>query len=357
MTAVLVASCGGSDASTDTDAGSGEGTAAATFTQFNELTGQARTDALVKAAEEEGTVVFYTASSGMQPVIDAFEDTYDINVELFVGQSDTVAQRIVQEYQAGVYGVDVFDDTEAFGIANQGLAFDYVNPALTDPLPGFDPELQVVPSRLSVYTAAWNTNLVSDDEIPDTLEGFTDPKWEGRLSMDPTNWLWFTGVRNYYVNEEGWTDEQVDEMIRKIAANSVFHERASVQAQLLLAGEFAVSLSVYPQNILREYDKDPNAPITWRKEDGSYVTPLVLEPNGAILMKNAPHPAAAMLFLDFLVSEGQVVLSQSDHTPTALAVPNGPLEGIPTEDLHPVDMEAYTNNADEWAERFDSLTK
>ena len=77
--AVLLAACGVSS-SDDPEPGAlgggddSPGTAAAAFDKFNGMTGKARTDALVKAAEEEGTVVFYTASSGMEPVIEAFEE-------------------------------------------------------------------------------------------------------------------------------------------------------------------------------------------------------------------------------------------------------------------------------------------
>ncbi len=356
---LLVAACGDdgntggeSDASgPDDDAGS----AAEVFDRFNAMSGQERHDALIAAAQEEGSLVFYTASSGMDPVIEAFEDEYDITVDLYSGQSDTVLQRILQEYEAGFHGVDVFDDSEAFSVAQQGLTYEYINPDLTDEIPGYDPDSHVAATRLSVYTQGWNTDLISEDEIPEKLDGFTDPKFDGRLSIDPRDWVWYTGVMDYYVEEEGWTEEEVDDMIATLASYSTYNAGHTVQAQLLLAGEFPVSLSVYTQSVDREIEKAPDAPITWRKSDGSYVKPLIFQPQGATLMKNAPHPAAAMLFVDFLLTKGQELLALEDRTPTGIPQPGGPLEGLPTEDLHEVDFQKFTAERDEWTNRFDEL--
>lgn len=352
---LVLTSCGSSESAESGAADDGPGTAAAVLEQFNTMTGQERTDALVKAAQEEGTVVFYTASSGMDPVIEAFEDKYDITVELYSGQSDTVLQRILQEYGAGFYGADVLDDSESFSISEQGMTTPYVNAELTDALPGYQAETNVVPTRLSVYTQGWNTNLVNEDELPDSLDGFTDPKWKGKLSMDPRDWIWYTGVMDYYTGEKGWTEEQVDDMIRTLASYSVFNAGHTVQAQLLLAGEYPVSLSVYTQSIDRLLEKDPAAPVAWRKSDGSFIEPLIFQAQGATILKNAPHPAAAMLFVDFLAGEGQEILASEDRTPTALQVPGGPLEGIPTDQLHAVDPEKFTTGRQEWTERFEGL--
>lgn len=353
---LVLTSCGsGGTGESGGAADSGPGTAAETLDKFNALSGQERTDELVEAAKEEGTVVFYTAASGMDPVIAAFEDKYDINVELYAGQADTVLQRILQEYGAGFYGADVLDDSESFSISEQGMTAEYVNPELTDQIPGYDPETHVAGTRLSVYTQGWNTNLVDESELPATLDGFTDPKWKGKLSIDPRDWIWYTGVMDYYTTQKGWSEDQVDDMIRTLASYSTFNAGHTVQAQLLLAGEYPVSLSVYTQSIDRLLEQDPNAPVAWRKSDGSFIEPLIFQTQGATILKNAPHPAAAMLFVDFLLTEGQDILANDDRTPTAIPLPGGPLDGIPQEKLIPTDPEKFTAGREEWTKRFDAV--
>jgi iron(III) transport system substrate-binding protein len=111
---------------------------------------------------------------------------------------------------------------------------------------------------------------------------------------------------------------------------------------------------VYTQSVDRELEKEATAPIAWRKADGSWVKPLVFFPQGATLMKNAPHPAAAMLFTDFLLTEGQRLLALADRTPTAIAQVGGPLEGIPNDALYQVDFDKFYDR-ENWATRFDEL--
>lgn len=355
-TGLLAAACGsGSEGTTAT--GAEAGSAAETFDKFNAMSGQQRHDALVKAAEKEGTVVIYTASSGMDPVIAAFEKKYDINVKLYASQSDNVMQRLTQEYEAGTHNVDVLEDAESYTAAAQGMTHKYVNPKLTPDVPGYDPESQVAPTRLSVYTQAWNTNMISEDEIPDTLDGFTDPKWKGRLSLDPRDWIWYTGVRDYYMQEKGWTEQEVDEMMATLASYSTYTEGHTTNAEFLLAGEFPATLSVYTQSVDRELQRAADAPITWRKSDGSFIKPLVYQPQGAALMKNAPHPAAAMLFVDFMLGQGQKILSREDRTPTAIPQPGGPLEGIPSKHLYRADPKKFIEEREEWTQHYDEILR
>lgn len=376
--AVLAAACGGgsaddgdatadgdgaTEAGTDTgedDAGDADeerGTAADVFDEFNAMSGQERHDRLVELAQEEGTVNFYTAGSGWEPVLEEFTDRYDIEVDLYRGQADTVLQRIFQEYDAGFYGVDVYDDAEAFQVAEAGLTYEYVNDELTADLPSYDPDTHVAPTRLSVYVQGWNPTMVDESELPDTLDGFTDPAWDGRLGLDPRDWIWYVGVLRYYVDELGWTEEEVDEMMSTLAGYSAHHPGHTNQAQLLLAGEFAASLTLYTQSVDRELEDVAEAPIAWRRADGSYIEPLIFFPQGAALMKNAPHPHAALLFKDFLISDGAQMLAEIDRTPSGINFPGGPLDGVPNEDLHQVDLDVYLNERDEWASRWDELIR
>lgn len=380
--ALLLAACGGGDAPEAAPAGDGptetdgdtdgastddpgtidepldddRGSAADVYDEFNAMTGQERHDLLVERAQEEGSVVFYTAGSGWDPVIAEFEDRYDIDVDVYRGNADTVLQRIFQEYQAGFHGVDVYDDSEAFQVAQAGMTYEYVNDELTADLPGFDSATHVAPTRLSVYVQGWNPTLVDESELPDTLDGFTDPKWEGRLGLDPRDWVWYIGLMEYYT-AEGWTEDEVDEMISTLASYSAHHPGHTTQAQLLMAGEFDASLTIYTQSADRELVRDENAPIAWRKSDGSYIKPLIYQAQGSALMKNAPHPHAALLFKDFLISDGAQMLAEVDRTPSGINFAGGPLDGVPNEDLHEVDNDKYLNERDIWTTRWDELLR
>jgi iron(III) transport system substrate-binding protein len=75
-----------------------------------------------------------------------------------------------------------------------------------------------------------------------------------------------------------------------------------VQGELLSAGQFAVTVSSYSHTI--DKAAADGAPVAWRPVATS---PIVIRPNGIGLMKDAAHPAAAMLFVDFELTGGQKI--------------------------------------------------
>lgn len=342
--------------STTTGAVSERGTAADVFDQFNEMSGQERHDALVAAAEEEGAVVFYTTAPGWSPVVDAFEETYDVEVELYQGRSDTILQRVTQEYEAGFYGVDVFEDEAAAILSLEvGITYPYINDELTSQIPGYDPALGLIPMRIAAPTIAWNSNLVDESEIPATIDGFADPRWEGQLMMDDGGWPWYTAIHDYLVGE-GWTEDEVQEFFETLVSYSASTGNSIAMTELMIAEENPVGMAVLSQVVDR--NAAVGAPITWRKSDGSFVEPLVIQPEGGVLMKNAPHPAAGLLLMDFILAEGQRILQEAGtHVPTAIPQPGGPLEGIPDDAFQPVDNTKFYDEREEWSTRWDELVR
>ena len=77
--------------------------------------------------------------------------------------------------------------------------------------------------------------------------------------------------------------------------------------QLLSAGEFAVAPDQYQYQV--KDAQDDGAPI----KNEPFVEPVFPRPQGMALMKTAKHPAAAVLFADWLVGPGQEVLLESNQ--------------------------------------------
>jgi iron(III) transport system substrate-binding protein len=84
--------------------------------------------------------------------------------------------------------------------------------------------------------------------------------------------------------------------------------------QLIAAGELEVGLTAYQHGVAPF--KKRNAPIEWAP-----VEPVIARPQGLGIARNAPHPHAALLFADFLLSpEGQALLVEMGRTPVSRAV-------------------------------------
>jgi iron(III) transport system substrate-binding protein len=82
-------------------------------------------------------------------------------------------------------------------------------------------------------------------------------------------------------------------------------------SQLIAAGEVQVGLTAYSGNV--DSLKSKGGPIDW-----AAVEPIVGRPQAVGLARNAPHPNAALLFADFILSpDGQKLLNDLDRVPAS----------------------------------------
>jgi iron(III) transport system substrate-binding protein len=349
---VVLTACGsGSPAPAGGDAKKVDSHAKEVFDQFNGLSGQERTDKLVKAAEEEGELSIYTSNQDIQDIVDAFSDKYDIDVNVYRGNSESVLQRVLQESKAGFAGVDLVETNsgELNILGKEGLFYPY-DGELRDAVRPEGQKEWWTADRFNAFVVGWNTDDVKPEAAPKSLEDFADPSWKGRVSMEVGDVDWFSAMYKYYL-EQGKTEAQVDEMFNAIAANSKIVKGHTVQGELLSAGQFSAGASLYSHTLDKGADK--GQPVTWRPEGGTPVQPVVIRPNGAGLVATAKHPAAAVLFMDFLLSDGQQNIADAFRIGS---VPNedDPLAGLT---IVEVDEDEMLNNAKVWDEKYAALVQ
>jgi iron(III) transport system substrate-binding protein len=100
-------------------------------------------------------------------------------------------------------------------------------------------------------------------------------------------------------------------------------------AKLLVAGDFPLAL-VHANEI--EKEKQAGAPVEWVRT----LDPVVTSPSQVGISGRAPHPAAARLLVDFLLSkEGQALIQQRGRVPARTDLDAGPAAA--TAKLHYVD--------------------
>jgi iron(III) transport system substrate-binding protein len=262
-----------------------------------------------KALAEGGTLAFYStlAQVNAEKILPAFEQRFPgVNVEHIDATSDKLVARIVAESRGGRVLADVLQvpmDTVA-QINGRGLLLQAVPPE-SDAYP---PDLRGpywVASDLQFIIAAWNTNLTRPDEAPKQFEDFGDPKWRGRLIAEPRDVELLAGLalRKY------GNDDQAVEVIRKIAANNVeFHNGHSELAELLVAGQAAACVTCYSHHYPTRIRR--GAPVDYNLNEGIGLV------NGTSVLKDAPHPHTAMLWMRWVISEeGQQAYAEGGRTP------------------------------------------
>ena len=276
--------------------------------------GPDREKRLIEKAKLEGALTIYTslAPTEARPMVEAFEKKYGIKVELWRAISERVIQRTVSEARAGRHTVDVVatNGPEMELLSREKILTPYFTPHAADLPPAGIPKHRLwLPDRLQFFVVGFNTNLVKREELPKTLAGFTDPKWKGKLGIEAGDAEWMATLFTK------WGEKEAMAFFRKLSEMRPEVRKGHVLlAQLVAAGEIPVGLTIYSANA--ETLKRKGAPIDWAPIEA------VARPQGLGISRNAPHPAAALLYADFVLSaeEGQKLYESMGRPPVNLKV-------------------------------------
>jgi iron(III) transport system substrate-binding protein len=300
--------------------------------------GPDREKRLIEQAKKEGTVSLYTslAPTESQPMAEAFEKKYGIKVELWRSQSERVVQRVVSEAKAGRNTVDVIatNGPEMESLAREKVLTTYFTPHAADLPPASIPRHRLwMPDRLQFFVVGYNTNLVKREDLPKSLKGFTDPKWKGKLAIEAGDAEWMATLVRKWGEPEGMA------FFRKLSEmRPDVRKGHPLLAQLVSAGEIAVCLTAYSANV--ETLKRKGAPIDYAPIDA------IARPQGIGIAKSAPHPAAALLFADFVLSaeDGQRLYESMGRPPV-----NRKIKSKLTDfDYIYLDVVTVVDEADKW---------
>ena len=300
---------------------------------------------LAKAARAEGTLSLYTsmqlADSG--PLTEAFEKKYGVKVRLWRASGEKVAQRVITEARGGRHDVDVVetDGAQMEILHRERRLVPFYSPSTADiPASLIPAHGAYVPTRLSLYVMAFNTAKVPAAQAPSTYEELLQPKWAGRFAVEGADVAWFAAVAKAMGEAEGLA------FFRKLAtAKPGVRSGHTLMAELVAAGEIDIALDAHVQGVARL--KDKGAPIEWRA-----LQPAFGQPSSVGIAVRAPHPHAAMLFADFILSrQGQEIIKARNRVPSNAAV-DSPLNKFPYRLIDPAIM---LDEWDRWSRLFSEM--
>jgi iron(III) transport system substrate-binding protein len=276
--------------------------------------GPDREQRLVQGARKEGALVVYTslATSESVPLTQAFEKKYGVKVELWRSLSDQVVRRALNEARARRHVVDVVETNapELEALARERVTARFASPYIADiPAWGVPAHGMWVSDRVDFFVVAFNTAKVRRGDLPATYEGFLDPKWNGRIGLEATDQEWLAGLAKH------WGEKRALEFFRRLVAMKPDVRKGHVLlSEMVVAGEVPVSLTNYASNA--DSMKRREKPIDWKP-----VEPVIGRPQALGLAAAAPHPNAALLFADFLLSpEGQQLFNSMGRFPASRKV-------------------------------------
>ena len=263
---------------------------------------------LYEGAKKEGIVTWYTSLTG-GPNTDmpkVFNAKYPgVSVEVYRGDSDALISRVLQESQAKRYILDTIETT--FPILKVMQEYKLLQPYYSAHLTAYAEETQEKADKGLVYWAtdresyislAYNTNAIQGPAIPKSFDDLLKPELKGKIGFTTTD----TGSRVV----AAMLASKGPEFVQKLKAQQISLHPVSGRAilDLVVSGELGVSPTTFLSHSRVSVAK--GAPIKW--------VPMELVPTnagGVGLSNTAPHPHAALLFGDFLLSpEGQKFLSK-----------------------------------------------
>jgi len=292
----------------------------AVYAQLEGLEGDEREARLVELAQaEEGELSLYTAMTldDANPLIDEFESMYDLSVSIYRAVADTVAARYSQEVAAGFPGADLIGMNAAplIGLDNDGLLLPLNTPTTANLTESrvFD---NWASTWLNVYTAAWNTDLVSPDRAPSSWEEVL--AFDGVAAWEPRDWDWMgTLVLDHFMAEKGMTEEEAIDLFRQGAQDVQAINGHTAMLEFLAAGELEMVASAYLDTVTQFMGN--GVPLEWQPA----VEPLIALPDGIAITQNTQRPASALLFIDFMMTRGQEVLVEVGRIPASPNVEGG----------------------------------
>lgn len=282
-------------------------------------------------AKPEGRIVFYTSwgPSDADYVVKAFERKYPLKVESVRASSEKTLNRLLSEQRAGKFLGDVVAISGIqSGILKEKSALDRYQSkeSVNFPAEWRDPDGYGVGLHQTLYVIGYNTKLVSAEAAPKSYEDLLQPRWKGQLGWDSEEYYLFGALIKARGKDKGF------EFWRRLAEQQIsFRKGYTLITELVSAGEFPVAVSLY-QHRVDEY-QEKGAPIQWLAPN-----PLVGgDPNRISLLKNAPRPNAAKVFIDFMLSaDGQKLLQDKGRSPgrAGMSAKNPRLKGAKTFTLH-----------------------
>jgi ABC-type Fe3+ transport system substrate-binding protein len=275
---------------------------------------RAADSALYEAAKKDGEVVWYTSlivNQAVRPLVEAFTKKYPgVEVKYARGDSGPNAIKVINEARAGRVEGDVFDGIATTPPLLKAGLVERFTPSEVDKYP---PALRDAEGRwnaLVVYflTPGVNTQLVGTDEIR-TAQDLLNPKWLGKIawSTEPSSGapVYVGAVLQSMGEDKGMA------FLRALAKQDMVNVDATNRAILdqVILGQYAIALSIFNHHAVLSAKK--GAPVAWLK-----VEPIPSPFHCIGLVKNAPHPNAGKLLIDFLLSEeGQRTFADVEYLP------------------------------------------
>ncbi|HEY6865366.1 MAG TPA: extracellular solute-binding protein [Burkholderiales bacterium] len=277
----------------------------------------------IDAARNERAVVWYTAmtTTDAEPLRDALQARYPfLQLTILRQPGEKIRTRILTEARAGKHLWDVvsFNHLDMDALDREELLAAYASPETRSGFPpgAVDPRGRWAAIYVRQFVIGYNLRAVPPGQAPRSWQDLLEPRWKGKFAMDEDDSEWYAAMLDYLGRERGTA------FMQALARQQPQLRRGhSLLSKLLVAGDFPLAL-VHAAEV--EGEKKTGAPVDWVRS----LDPIITSPSQVAVAAGAPHPNAARLLVDLLLSvEGQTIIRSRGRVPARTDLPGaGPDE-------------------------------
>ena len=301
-------------------------------------------------AKKEGSVNLYANITGIEPLIDAFSKSSGLKAIYTRVSTAKYVSTVLTEHMAGKLQADLLQGPLPVLqiLKEKGVIADYKSPLAAGYPEWALKEEGIVQFAIEYVAPIYNKELVKQDDIPKTYADLADKKWKDKIVMpDPashaTTISWLVGLKEakIFASDEEWMA-----FLKGLAANKpMFVKSFSPTPAPVESGEKLIAISM-PKYIITK----PKSPLNWAN-----VGPLLGSPRGIAVAKNAPHPEAARLMMDYWLSRDSMKMlakEVGEYVLTPGIYP--PIEGMDKAQVLPI-RELSDDEIKTWGDTFKKI--
>jgi iron(III) transport system substrate-binding protein len=266
---------------------------------------------LLEGAMREQKLVLYTTPDlpqSIQVVHDFFQKYPFLDLEVHPLETEALVARVQDESHTSAAKCDVLIGgggllqplfEKKLLASYQSLERESVTEALSDTA-GYWSAYYI-----NSLVLGYNTLLVSAEQLPKSYDDLLDPRWKGsRIAIDSTAHGLLRGL------VPAWGEERAVAYLTQLAGQQPVMSRASLSAVDAMHTS-KVSLVIARVAVIQSYKDKLRSPIEW-----IFLEPTIAQVEGVMVCAQSPHPNAARLFVNFVLSrEGQSILASVQQIP------------------------------------------
>ncbi|TDT16691.1 iron(III) transport system substrate-binding protein [Ilumatobacter fluminis] len=249
---------------------------------------------------------------GIEAAFEQFTEETGIEVEFLTGNDAELRERIAaegDETKADAY--ITVDAGNLAAAAEEGLFQPIESEVLSSAIPAelSDPDGLWYGLTVRARTIVYNPDEIAVDDLPTSYEELADPEWNDRVCMRNASNVYQQSLVASLIEHHGY--DGALEIVEGWAANADIMGNDVLILEAVNDGlcEVGVTNHYY---LAREYDENPDfdVELIWANQDdrGTHVNV-----SGGGITTHSSHPEDALVFLEWLATDGQQVLIGGNH--------------------------------------------